>query len=379
MPCLARHEGVDVFGGEQLLEADRRQLLTHRLDHQRAIGHGGSPLSRLRPGLAVSFALARRSNGGARSTPLYDSLPPQQWETDRTRQLGRPQVAKLAASATTRPPSESPAMHLFENLPGRSAAILAIGLLGCGSGPAAEERPYSAAAALDVPTERPLRAAFLIVDGVYNTELTAPYDVLEHTRLPRPTASASRSFTVSPDGETVTTAEGLRILPDYGFADAPRSTSWSCRAPRAAATGDLENAALVELGARHAASEARLHPVAVLGRFRPRPRRGSSTIDAATTFPSDYAALRRVASPRRSAGQRQLRPRRQGCSPRRAAPGASTRRMLPRRSSFTVRGGTRSRRRPADSWPPAARAAATPSSAIPGWRGCAPPRSRSSA
>ena len=37
----------------------------------------------------------------------------------------------------------------------------------------------------DLPKDRPLRAAFLIVDGVYNSELMAPYDVLHHTALHR--------------------------------------------------------------------------------------------------------------------------------------------------------------------------------------------------
>ncbi|HET9766015.1 MAG TPA: hypothetical protein VFS60_04155, partial [Thermoanaerobaculia bacterium] len=33
----------------------------------------------------------------------------------------------------------------------------------------------------DLPRDRPLRAGFLVIDGVYGTELVAPYDVLQHT------------------------------------------------------------------------------------------------------------------------------------------------------------------------------------------------------
>ena len=71
----------------------------------------------------------------------------------------------------------------------------------------------------DLPRDRPLRAAFLVIDGVYGTELVAPYDVLQHTTShARPGID---TFTLSPDGGTVKTAEGLVIDARYGFADAP--------------------------------------------------------------------------------------------------------------------------------------------------------------
>jgi len=71
----------------------------------------------------------------------------------------------------------------------------------------------------DLPRDRPLRAGFLVVDGVYGTELVAPYDVLQHTvSHTRPGIDV---FTVSPDGGTVKTAEGLVLDARYGFADAP--------------------------------------------------------------------------------------------------------------------------------------------------------------
>jgi len=73
----------------------------------------------------------------------------------------------------------------------------------------------------DLPTDRPLRAGFLIVDGVFNTELTAPYDVLEHTDYHGDASGGIEVFTVSPDGKIVTTYEGIRIQPHYSFSDAP--------------------------------------------------------------------------------------------------------------------------------------------------------------
>jgi len=71
----------------------------------------------------------------------------------------------------------------------------------------------------DLPRDRPLRAGFLVLDGVYGTELVAPYDVLQHTVSH--TRPGIDTFTISPDGGTVKTAEGLVIDARFGFADAP--------------------------------------------------------------------------------------------------------------------------------------------------------------
>jgi transcriptional regulator GlxA family with amidase domain len=105
-----------------------------------------------------------------------------------------------------------------------AAALAAQAPGGAGAAPSAP--PSSSAAALprvpppaDLPRDRPLRAGFLVVDGVYGTELVAPYDVLQHTvSHTRPGIDV---FTVSPDGGTVKTAEGLVLDARYGFADAP--------------------------------------------------------------------------------------------------------------------------------------------------------------
>ncbi|MEL6141860.1 MAG: DJ-1/PfpI family protein [Bacteroidota bacterium] len=58
--------------------------------------------------------------------------------------------------------------------------------------------------------------AFLIMDGVYNTELTAPYDIFQHTIF-REGIRAMNVFTVAKTREPVTTFEGMRILPDLGY------------------------------------------------------------------------------------------------------------------------------------------------------------------
>ena len=63
--------------------------------------------------------------------------------------------------------------------------------------------------------EKKLNVAFLIVDGVYNSELVAPMDILHHTVFH--TDKGMKVFTVAPSLEVITTFEGLRILPDYSY------------------------------------------------------------------------------------------------------------------------------------------------------------------
>ena len=58
--------------------------------------------------------------------------------------------------------------------------------------------------------------AFLIMDGVYNTELTAPYDIFHHTKF-RKGIKAMNVFTVANTSNIITSFEGLNIIPDYDY------------------------------------------------------------------------------------------------------------------------------------------------------------------
>ena len=58
--------------------------------------------------------------------------------------------------------------------------------------------------------------AFLIMDGTYNTELTAPYDIFQHTIF-RDSIKAMNVFTVANTDHPITTFEGMRLLPDYNY------------------------------------------------------------------------------------------------------------------------------------------------------------------
>lgn len=69
-----------------------------------------------------------------------------------------------------------------------------------------------------IPHPDRFNCAILIMDGVYNTELTAPYDIFQHTIF-RENIKPMNVFTVAKTKEVVTTFEGMRILPDFGYQE----------------------------------------------------------------------------------------------------------------------------------------------------------------
>lgn len=95
-----------------------------------------------------------------------------------------------------------------------------------------------------IPDDRPLRVGFLIVDGVYNTELTAPYDLFHHT--PFHVQPGMQVFTVAPGTEAVTTFEGLRLIPDYSLDDAPPIDILVVPSAEGSMDEDLQNRAMMD-------------------------------------------------------------------------------------------------------------------------------------
>ncbi|MDX1642818.1 MAG: DJ-1/PfpI family protein [Thermoanaerobaculia bacterium] len=187
-------------------------------------------------------------------------------------------------------------------------ALVLAGGGACGSDPAPEYAPGEqspAAAASTDPTpatapqtptgaagESPTwRAGFVVVDGVYNTELMAPWDVLEHTAYQSGASGGIEMVTISPDGGEVRTAEGLRLIPDHGFDDAPPVDILLVPSSRGSRDLDLENERLVSF-VRRRGQEADLVISLCWGAFV---LAESGLLDghAATTFPSDYDRLAR--------------------------------------------------------------------------------------
>ncbi|HVR98607.1 MAG TPA: DJ-1/PfpI family protein [Thermoanaerobaculia bacterium] len=148
--------------------------------------------------------------------------------------------------------------------------------------PAPAEQP-----AAERPLNRPLRAGFLVVDGVYNTELMAPYDVFQHTAsFAKPEIEV---FTVSPDGQPVTTFEGLRIAPHYSFANAPAIDILVVPSTRGSMDADLQNQALIDW-VRRTAGTAR-HVVSLCDGAFVLAQAGLLDGIPVTTFPEDYQRL----------------------------------------------------------------------------------------
>ena len=69
--------------------------------------------------------------------------------------------------------------------------------------------------------DRAWNVGFLVVDGVFNTELTAPFDIFHHTRFRNLGHGGLVPFVVSPDGAPVRTFEGLTVHADHSFSDHP--------------------------------------------------------------------------------------------------------------------------------------------------------------
>ena len=57
---------------------------------------------------------------------------------------------------------------------------------------------------------------FLIMEGVYNTELTAPYDIFHHTKF-REYIKPMKVFMVANTLKPIETFEGIRLLPDFDY------------------------------------------------------------------------------------------------------------------------------------------------------------------
>jgi transcriptional regulator GlxA family with amidase domain len=58
--------------------------------------------------------------------------------------------------------------------------------------------------------------AFLIMNGTYNTEFTAPYDIFQHTQFKKG-IKAMNTFTIANTLDPITTFEGVWILPDFDY------------------------------------------------------------------------------------------------------------------------------------------------------------------
>jgi len=170
-----------------------------------------------------------------------------------------------------------------------AASLALLAPASCTSGPDGRS-PHEATSVDRTPNgePEPLNVGFLIVDGVYNTELTAPYDIFHHTVFH--TRPGMRVFTVAPDRSPVRTFEGLRIVPDHGFDDAPPIDVLVVPSAEHSMGSDLEDERMLAW-VRQTGSEADFVLSLCDGAFV---LAAAGLLDgrAATTFPADVASLR---------------------------------------------------------------------------------------
>lgn len=98
-----------------------------------------------------------------------------------------------------------------------------------------------------IQPDREWNVGFLIVDGVYNSELIAPMDIFHHTIFHTDPKPGMRVFTVAPTVDTITTFEGLRLIPDYGFTqdEVPDIDVLVVPSAEHSMDSDLENVAMI--------------------------------------------------------------------------------------------------------------------------------------
>lgn len=164
------------------------------------------------------------------------------------------------------------------------AALLAP-LAACAGPTAARLEPNTLAGA---PGARVRTAAFVVTDGVYNSELMAPYDVLHHT-IYRDELDYIAPFIVSPDGGPVTTFEGLSVGAHFSFDDAPHADILVIPSTEGSLGRDLEDSRYMSYVTR-AVADAEWVLTVCDGAF---PLAATGVLDGriATTFPGDREAF----------------------------------------------------------------------------------------
>ncbi|EDP94832.1 DJ-1/PfpI family protein [Kordia algicida OT-1] len=134
---------------------------------------------------------------------------------------------------------------------------------------------------------------FLIMDGVFNTELTAPFDIFQHTIF-RENIKAMNVFTVANTDEAVTTFEGMRILPDFNYVkdSLPKIDILVVPSAEHHLDTDLEDEKMIAF-VQKVAKDAEFVTSHCDGAFV-LAKAGLLDDVASTTFPSDIAKMREM-------------------------------------------------------------------------------------
>lgn len=171
------------------------------------------------------------------------------------------------------------------------------GIISCGNpsekNTTSSETPKVADKVFPVLEPNRYNVGFLIMDGVYNTELTAPYDIFQHTIF-RKKIKAMNVFTVANTDHPVTTFEGMRLLPDFNYLtdSIPKIDILVVPSAEHHLDTDLEDEALIAF-VQKVDKEAQFITSHCDGAFV-LAKAGLLDNSVSTTFPSDIDAMREM-------------------------------------------------------------------------------------
>jgi transcriptional regulator GlxA family with amidase domain len=134
---------------------------------------------------------------------------------------------------------------------------------------------------------------FLIMDGTFNTELTAPFDIFQHTIF-REGIKQMNVFTVANTDKPITTFEGMKIIPDFNYLKDSLPTIDILVVPSAEhhLDSDLEDKAMIDF-VKKVDKEAEFVTSHCDGAFV-LAKAGILKGKVSTTFPSDIDKMREM-------------------------------------------------------------------------------------
>ena len=128
--------------------------------------------------------------------------------------------------------------------------------------------------------------AFLIMNGTFNTEFTAPFDIFQQTKF-RKGIKAMNTFTVANTLEPITTFEGVRILPDFDYTkdDLPKIDILVVPSAEHSMDSDLKDEVMINFIKQ--IDKSALYMTSHCDGAFPLAKAGILDSVASTTFPSD--------------------------------------------------------------------------------------------